>query len=568
MRQRLEPELVVVTAAVAGLLVYRAATQSITYDEACTYLQFMTGSWRQAWTDYTANNHVLFTLLAKLSTTVFGVTELTLRLPTLLGATLYLASAIVLCRRMAGSRGMAFLGVAALALNPFVLDFLVAARGYGLALGLLLGALAVFTGRRHRQLARRRLALAGTSLALGLMVAANPAFAIAAGAVMASAAAVVLTSERRSALGSLGWLVLPGAFLAAGLLAIPLAHVRRDLFFYGAETLADGIHSLIAASLQHHRTAVLDVQAPIVGTLVNLIAYGALPVGALLLAVAIARRFRIVSASQDTADDRRTAAFVVVAGATLLAPLLAVTLHVVARMPYPQERTALYLIPLFTLAPLGWAGTRAVLDTSSRRWGTASLGLVGGAFLLVYVLELNWTQFRTWSFDASSRRLFMLARTVHEGEWCPAHLAASWLYEPSLRFYATIVRDGCPLEVARGWQPGTWGYDVYVVAPGPDAEATASSLDVLQVDGLTGATLAVERERPLQAIWRSGIAAVSRAGPDGLIALSPLRAQLTAADALVSDLRRSCTTASLSRGGVPRVGTRPRRCSDFGRMRF
>jgi hypothetical protein len=508
MRQRIEPELVTVAAAVAGLLVYRAAAQSITYDEAWTYLEFLTGSWRQVWTDYTANNHVLFTLLAKLSTAVLGVTELTLRLPTLLGAALYLASAIVLCRRMAGSRGMAFLGVAALALNPFVLDFLVAARGYGLALGLLLGALVVFTGRRHRRFARGRLALAGTSLALGLMVAANPAFAIAAGAVGASAGAVVLLGERRSGLGSLGWLILPGVLLAAGLLAVPLSHARRDHFFYGAETLTEGIHSLVEASLQHHRTAVLDVQSPTIGTLVNLIAYGALPVSALLLAIAIARRLRIVSAPRDIADDARTTAFIVVAGATLLAPLLAVAVHFVARVPYPQERTALYLIPLFTLSLVGSAGTRAILGKSSRCWGTASLRVVCSALLVVYVLELNWTQFRTWSFDASSRRLFTLARTAHEGERCPAYLAASWQYEPSLRFYSTTGHEGCPLEVSRGWQPGIWGYDVYVVAPGPDADTAASSLDVLQVDGITGATLAVERERPLRATWRMPVAAL------------------------------------------------------------
>ncbi len=68
----------------AGFCTYRAVTQSITYDEACTYIQFVRGSWWNTVTQYSANNHVLFTLLAKLSTDTLGVTELTLRLPTLL----------------------------------------------------------------------------------------------------------------------------------------------------------------------------------------------------------------------------------------------------------------------------------------------------------------------------------------------------------------------------------------------------------------------------------------------------------------------------------------------------
>jgi hypothetical protein len=523
MRRRIDPEIIALVAAVGGLLVYRATYQSITYDEACTYLEFVNGSWREAWTTYTANNHVLFTLLAKLSTTLLGVNELTLRLPTLLGAALYLTSAIVLCHRMARSRGMAFLGVTALVLNPFVLDFLVAARGYGLALGLLLGALVLLTGRCQPLRAPRRCALVGASLALGLVVAANPAFVIAAGSVMACAAAIVLIGQRQSRLGSLSWLVLPGVFIAAGLLAVPLSHARRDHFFYGAETLAEGIRSLLTASLQHHRTAIVDVQGPIAGTLVNLLASGAVPLGALLLAVVGARRFRIVCLPSEDADYRHATVFVLIAGATLLAPLLAVSVHIIAGVPYPQERTALYLIPLFTLALVGSVGTPTDLNTWSRRWRASPIGLLGCALLSVYTLELNTSQFRTWSFDASSRRLFMLAQTAHEGGACPAHLAASWVYEPSLRFYATTVRTGCPLEVARGWQPGTRGYDVYVVAPGPDSDATASSLDILQVDALTGATIAVERDGPIRALSQPGMRPVASGDrtDDREIAVSP-----------------------------------------------
>jgi mannosyltransferase len=139
MRRRLE--VWALSVFLAGFCTYRAVTQSITYDEACTYIEFVRGSWWTTVTQYTANNHVLFTLLAKLSTDTLGVTELTLRLPTLLGAALYATSAFVLCRRLTDDRIVAALASAAMTLNPFVLDFLVAARGYGLALGFLLMAL-------------------------------------------------------------------------------------------------------------------------------------------------------------------------------------------------------------------------------------------------------------------------------------------------------------------------------------------------------------------------------------------------------------------------------------------
>src|SRR4029453_17802419 len=121
------------------------------------YHDFVSGSWHQALTFYNANNHVLFTLLAKVSIALLGVSELTLRLPTLLGAALYLTSGLVLCCRLAPSRLSAFLGMAAIDLNPFVLDFLVAARGYGLAMGLLMTALVLLTGApANRGLGERR----------------------------------------------------------------------------------------------------------------------------------------------------------------------------------------------------------------------------------------------------------------------------------------------------------------------------------------------------------------------------------------------------------------------------
>ena len=55
--------------------VYRARTQSITYDEAVTYDAFVVGPMSHAFTGYNANNHVLFTILAKLTTGAIGTSE-------------------------------------------------------------------------------------------------------------------------------------------------------------------------------------------------------------------------------------------------------------------------------------------------------------------------------------------------------------------------------------------------------------------------------------------------------------------------------------------------------------
>ncbi len=51
---------------------YRAATQSFTEDEAYTYGNVLVGSWRDLYFMYEANNHVLFSILSRLSKALFG----------------------------------------------------------------------------------------------------------------------------------------------------------------------------------------------------------------------------------------------------------------------------------------------------------------------------------------------------------------------------------------------------------------------------------------------------------------------------------------------------------------
>src|SRR5262249_29992267 len=119
--------ILVILASVFGLSVYRAANQSITCDEALTYNWFLSDTGRLFWFD--ANNHILHTYLAWISTSLFGPKEFTLRLPALLGAVLYLGAVFYLSRLLVRPTGWALLLVLLLVSNPLVLDFLPAARG-------------------------------------------------------------------------------------------------------------------------------------------------------------------------------------------------------------------------------------------------------------------------------------------------------------------------------------------------------------------------------------------------------------------------------------------------------
>ena len=103
---------------------YRALTQSVSPGEAWNFDRFIGPPWKDALVRFDINNHVLNTLLARISTSTFHLTELSLRLPSLLAGALYLWVVFRLARRWFGE-GLAFLAVVGLlTLNPLVVDAL------------------------------------------------------------------------------------------------------------------------------------------------------------------------------------------------------------------------------------------------------------------------------------------------------------------------------------------------------------------------------------------------------------------------------------------------------------
>src|SRR5713101_6909501 len=132
-----------------GFAVFRASVQAISHDEALTYVWFLDGGVDKL-LHFDPNNHVLFTFLAKPFVKLLGPRELFLRAAGLLGAAGYLAFAYLLSRRLFGDGLLFVICTGLLALNPMVMDFASAARGYGLGLAFLLGAMYVFAERIER----------------------------------------------------------------------------------------------------------------------------------------------------------------------------------------------------------------------------------------------------------------------------------------------------------------------------------------------------------------------------------------------------------------------------------
>jgi len=287
-----------ILAAAFAYYLWRAATLSITTDEAFTATSFVAPPWLQILTTYDANHHFLHSYLCKLVTSIFGLAPFPLRIPALLGAALYLWSAFRLTRTLCGNSPVMPALCALLAFHPGLVDYFSLARGYSLALGLLLYALAETNEQPENQHWRR------VSLALGLAVAANAVF------LLPAAAWIAVTLLTRRLWSQADTLIAPGAVAAFILMIVPVTHATEAHFYFGAADFLTSLQTVFLYPL----------------TLL------------LVLAAALYERGRLTL----------TLAFTLTGLAAL---------HFVKGLPWPHSRTGAYLIPLAILL-LGHACAR------------------------------------------------------------------------------------------------------------------------------------------------------------------------------------------------------------------
>jgi hypothetical protein len=255
----------ILLAAIFVVSVYRAITQSIGCDEAVTFQLYIAGPASAMFQHFDANHHFLNTLLMRLTTGLFGLSEFSMRLPALSGAALYLTAVYRVAGLAFGEGWTILLAVAGLSLNPLLMDFMVAARRYGIALGLWMWALALLLGALPSPREKRReLALAGA--ALGLAVTANLVFLLPALGLAAIAAFILIKAKpepveprkkrdkSKTAEGMRPWMCFAAPIAAVALVFVLLAPVggmTRQSFYVGGDSIRDSLTSLVRPSLQH-----------------------------------------------------------------------------------------------------------------------------------------------------------------------------------------------------------------------------------------------------------------------------------------------------------------------------
>jgi hypothetical protein len=381
-------------------------------------------------------------------------------LPSLAGGLLYLLTVYRLCKLLLKKTLYLLPAIGLLTLNPFILDFLVAARGYGLALGFLfwsLYQLAAYLTESANQPARRRLwparwrlwparwRLWKASIGLALSLSSNLSF-LYADLTLAVIFILIYLFDRslrradsKPSIQRLAYLVIdfciPAALLATLINIGPVRHASADRFYFGSVSLREGVQSVLYYSLCHapmERASLLCGpydRHPAVALIFILVLAG------VMIAVLGIALFKKRAPGAGSAP-----ALMLLNGSFIMCVVLIIATHYAFGLLYPRDRTGLYLLPLFILA---FAYTAQYLDGL---WSKSALLLMPAHFVLLLVLaqhamQFNLRYFSIWRFDSSTKTMFaIVSRQGPRKDGRPVRLGLNGLFKPSVNFYRVMHR--------------------------------------------------------------------------------------------------------------------------------
>jgi uncharacterized membrane protein len=495
-----------------GVAVYRAKVQTIAHDEALTYEWFLDQGVGDV-LHFNPANHVLQTLLAKPIVKIFGVSEFTLRVPTLMGSAIYLIAMYLLCQKLFGDGLVMALSTAMLALNPMVMDFMAAARGYSLGLaGLAVAMYAIARLVEHGKFdpgdKEWRWGCPAASVSLALSVAANftnivPATCLALSfTVVALGGLVAVFRFRDRTLRDFAkYFIFPGVAVGFSLLWPFLIQARLAPTNTHLDKASDAIRDVFNASFLYKWTDDAFNSLGAVPSAAGSWQERATELGAdlllpllfcfVLLGLILAFRTPAESGKHQNAQCR------IFAGAAIASVVLTVVLHFVTKVNYPFSRYCLFLVPLFTIA-----GALAAREISFR---FPSPFLKGAGLLLAaiivadYAASVNVKSFRYNAYDIISRNLYQtIEKDALSRSLTSVRVGGTWWYEPEINFYRIRHRAKwmLPYDVkdrSYFWEtPGALdpaAYDYFVFVPPSDPHLTGPRIRTIFHDDKTQATI-------------------------------------------------------------------------------
>ena len=495
-----------------GTAVYRATTQTIAHDEALEYEWFLAGGVGHVLV-YNAANHVLFTLLAKPIVWSLGPRELILRSPSLFGTVIYLLATYLLCRRLFGQGVLFFLSVAMLSLNPQILDFMPAARGYILGLASLAAAMYLMArlaerGEFNPADPEWKWGCSLASISLALSVAASFTNVVPAACLVLTFSAVALGGLRPllkfadSRLQQfVRYFLAPGAVVGFCILWPFFIQWRLSSTTIHFGKASDALRDVFNASFLYRwtddvfnsRGAVPSAPGSWQERVTDLGEYVFLPA----LFVLVVTVFFLSRRAQPGSASARDAQCRIFAGAAIASVLLIVFLHLATHIDYPYSRYCLFLIPLFTVGAL--LAAREIHFHFPSPFLKALGLLLAAAVVSDYALSLQTKSFRYNAYDVISRDLYQaIANDVRPRGLTNVRVGGTWWYEPEINYYRRRYKADWMLEYdikdrSYWWQtPNSLtpaDYDYFVFTPEGDPGLTGPHVRTIFRDGLRRITV-------------------------------------------------------------------------------
>jgi len=438
---RLRNWVMILTACFALIwIVHRALVQSITLDEANTFRYWVAPESPTHWVPH-ANNHVLNSMLIRLFVWLFGLSHLTVRTPALLGGVLYILAIYGFCTLLCRDLVLMWALFVCFVYNPFIMDYLVAARGYGLALGFLSLAVYLFARalvRLEKPSERDILNYAtAISASVALSFCANFSFAYANAFLLAALLAWACLEQRKRGVIAYARLALAGTFPASlvvfALTGSVLAGFRRDQLIWGVHSLTQTWGDIYEASFAELNQYLVN---PLLADFLRAFQPLIVPVAASVVIVYLVLLLLTLQLRHIYTRSRLLLAGCL-AGVLVLTLLAHWLQFKLLKIPLPFERTSLFLVPLLTAivgAVLSVAPS-SLMERAARGLGVAVLCITS----LYFIGALRDSYFREWRICADVKAAFPvildLCRRAGVRE-----VASDLNYPASLNFYRVLYK--------------------------------------------------------------------------------------------------------------------------------
>jgi hypothetical protein len=303
---------------------------------------------------------------------------------------------------------------------------------------------------------------------------------VAAGMIAASVVAEQRAGRSATAIATAAIMAVATAMTAAALLAVQLMHARANDYYVGTGDAWLATAGTVRAAWAHASPYISSAGALSRSDV-------AAATAAAAIATAIIGRAVWVFASTRLTGRREPAA----AWFGLVLAVMAIAswaVHSMTGVPYPQGRTALYWVPLWTVAVI------ASMTSAAPGGAVRALGWVVLVALFVNDLaRLRTTSYADWPYDAAGRQMVARIAADHGGSPERVTIGGSWQFEPALNFYRQARALSWLKPVER--RPPRPGDDYYLFTAEEAALVDVLDLDTLLVDWHTGTVLAKSRRR-------------------------------------------------------------------------